>query len=192
MKKKFVVFNEGFKIDSTQKNGEGNLPVREIEPIDTIIRLDELKKSELKVAMDDAQSEIRSVKDMLFGQITYKNAQKREIEQYITAWHKKFTLSVAVIVLFFIGAPLGAIIKKGGLGTPLVFATLFFLLYYILTIMGENMVDSGFITPWKGIWMSTVILTPLGIFLTYKAANDSSLFDWDAYRKLFKKIFSRS
>jgi len=112
------------------------------------------------------------------------------MEQYQTAWHKKFTLSFAILILFFIGAPLGAIIKKGGLGTPLVFATLFFLFYYILTMIGENMVESGVVSPWKGLWLSSFFLTPLGVFLTYKAANDSALFDWDVYKRWFGRIFN--
>jgi lipopolysaccharide export system permease protein len=125
----------------------------------------------------------------LFGQIKLRESQEINKNEYKTTWHQKFTLPVALLVLFFIGAPLGAIIKKGGLGTPLVFAVLFFLLYYIVTIMGQNMVESGFISPWKGMWLSTFILTPLGAFLTYKAANDSSLFDWDEYKKYFRKLF---
>ena len=93
-----------------------------------------------------------------------------------------------VIVLFFIGAPLGAIIKKGGLGAPLIFAVLFFLMYYILSISGENMIDSNSISPIVGMWMSSIILVPIGLFLTYKAANDSALFDVDVYKRMVKKI----
>ena len=93
--------------------------------------------------------------------------------------------------MFFIGAPLGSIIKKGGLGAPLVFATLFFLLYYILTITGENMVETQVIEPWKGMWLSSFFLAPLGIFLTYKAANDSALFDRDVYKRYFRRILGK-
>ena len=93
-----------------------------------------------------------------------------------------------MIVLFFIGAPLGAIIKKGGLGAPLIFAVLFFLMYYILSITGENMIDSNDLTPAVGMWMSSIILVPIGLFLTYKAANDSALFDIEVYKRLMKKF----
>ena len=100
-------------------------------------------------------------------------------------------MSFAILVLFFIGAPLGAIIRRGGLGAPLVFATLFFLLYYVLMISGENIVESGLVTVWKGMWLSAFILTPIGIFLTYKAANDSALFDRDVYKKYFRKLIGK-
>jgi lipopolysaccharide export system permease protein len=117
--------------------------------------------------------------------------RQNALNEYKTEWHKKFTLSIAILVLFFIGAPLGAIIKKGGLGAPLIFATLFFLLYYIMTTTGENMVDTNMISPFWGMWFSTIVLIPLGFFLTYKAANDSALFDRDAYKKWFNKIFKK-
>lgn len=191
LRKKYVLLNDDYKVDTSRRDSSGNRIIQDFKAVDTIIHIDKINQSELKVALTDAQNEIRSMKDMLHGQVTYKDAQKRVIDQFITALHKKFTLSVAILVLFFIGAPLGAIIKKGGLGTPLIFAVLFFLLYYILTIMGENMVASGFIVPWKGMWISTLILTPIGLFLTYKAANDSSLFDINAYVKFFKKIVGR-
>jgi lipopolysaccharide export system permease protein len=185
-----VTLNNSFEIDSTL-DSTSQAMVPDMEPIDTIIRLDSLHESEITQDLTAAQSEIRGTKDMLFGNQRMVEAHRTNLDQYKTTWHQKFTLPIAVLVLFFIGAPLGAIIKKGGLGTPLVFATLFFLLYYILTIMGENMVASGFITPWKGMWMSTIILSPLGAFLTYKAANDSALFDLDVYKKYFRKLLRK-
>lgn len=174
--------------DTLNDSTKANL-VPDIEIVDTIMNFNKMHNSEISAALTGAQDQMRSRKDMVLGQLNYQDSQKFTINQFITALHKKFTLSFAVLVLFFIGAPLGAIIKKGGLGAPLVFATLFFLLYYILTIMGENFVESGFLVPWKGMWLSSAILTPLGIFLTYKAANDSALFDIDAYKKYFRKLF---
>ncbi|MCB9223078.1 MAG: LptF/LptG family permease [Crocinitomicaceae bacterium] len=188
LKREMVLFNDAYKVDTNKVDTTGNVVVKEIQEIDTIIHIDSLIKQDIKPLMTYVQNEIRSRKEMLNGQKMFRNAQKNVMYQFQTTLHKKFTLSVAIIVLFFIGAPLGAIIKKGGLGAPLVFATLFFLLYYILTIMGENMVESQFIEPWKGMWMSTIILTPLGAFLTYKAANDSALFDREAYKKAFRWI----
>lgn len=191
LKNQMVTFNPNFNLDSVMDSTAQNY-VPDIQPIDTIIIFDSIHSSEYSAALAAAQTDIRSTKDIIFGQTQIKTSREVEKDEYRTVWHQKFTLSIAVLVLFFIGAPLGAIIKKGGLGAPLVFATLFFLLYYVLTIMGENMVMSGFITPWKGMWLSTFCLTPLGIFLTYKAANDSALFDWDAYKKVFNRIFKRS
>lgn len=103
-------------------------------------------------------------------------------------WHRKFTLSVACIILFMIGAPLGSIIRKGGLGLPLVFAIVFFVLFYILNTIGEKMARQGVLTASQGMWLSSVVLLPIGIFLTYKAMNDSQLFNKETYYRTFKNI----
>lgn len=188
LKREMVLFNDAYLPDTNAVDSLGKKIEIDFEPITQIMKIDSLKETNLVNVMSYVQNEIRARKDMLMGQLLYRDSQKSVMIQFQTALHQKFTLSVAIIVLFFIGAPLGAIIKKGGLGAPLVFATLFFLLYYILTMLGENMVESEFIEPWKGMWMSTIFLTPLGIFLTYKAANDSALFDREAYKKAFKSI----
>lgn len=112
------------------------------------------------------------------------------ILRFLNEWHRKLTLSFACIVLFFIGAPLGAIIKKGGLGLPVVISVLFFLVFHITSISGEKMVISGILSPLAGMWMSTVILFPVALFLTYKAAKDAALFDRDTYNKYFSRIYS--
>ena len=102
---------------------------------------------------------------------------------------KKFTLSIACIIFLFIGAPLGAIIRKGGLGTPLVISVLLFLVYYIIDNTGYKMARDGHWIVWCGIWLSTFVLLPLGIFVTYKAMNDSAVFNPDAYREWIRRIF---
>ncbi len=103
-------------------------------------------------------------------------------------WHRKFTLSVACIILFMIGAPLGSIIRKGGLGLPLVFAIIFFVLFYILNTFGEKFVRQGVLTATEGMWLSSIILLPIGVFLTYKAMHDSTLFNKESYYRIFKSI----
>lgn len=95
--------------------------------------------------------------------------------RYDIEWHRKFALSFACLVIFFIGAPLGAIVRKGGLGTPMVISVLLFLLYHILTITGEKMAKSGTLDAFSGMWFSTFILTPIGLTLTWLAARESSL-----------------
>src|SRR5690606_19437622 len=104
-------------------------------------------------------------------------------------WHKKLTLSVACIVLFLIGAPLGAIIRKGGIGMPMVISVIFFLIFHILSITGEKMAKEGAISVFAGMWMATAVLTPIGLFFTYKATTDSSLFRMDAYFDSIRDFF---
>jgi len=104
---------------------------------------------------------------------------------------RKFTLSVACLVFFFIGAPLGAIIRKGGLGTPLVISVLLFLFYYVIDNTGYKMARDGRWVSWMGIWLSTFVLAPLGIYVTYKAMNDSAVFNADSYKAFFRKILGR-
>ena len=111
--------------------------------------------------------------------------------KYEVEWHRKFTLSIACIVLFFIGAPLGAIIRKGGLGMPVVISVVFFIIFHILSITGEKLAKEGQIAVYQGMWLATAVLFPIGVFLTIKATSDSSLFDANAYIELIKKFFTR-
>ena len=101
---------------------------------------------------------------------------------------KKFTLSFACLIFFFIGAPLGAIIRKGGLGVPIVISVFLFIVYYIIDNTGYKLARDGRWAVWEGIWLSSEVLLPLGIFLTYKAVNDSAVFNPDAYINFFKRI----
>ena len=104
---------------------------------------------------------------------------------------KKFTLSFACLIFFFIGAPLGAIIKKGGIGTPLVISVFLFIVYFIFDNMGYKMARDGKTEVWMGIWLSSAVLLPLGIFFTYKAVGDSAVFNVDAYAAFFRRITGR-
>jgi lipopolysaccharide export system permease protein len=113
---------------------------------------------------------------------------KSDITQHKIEWHKKLSLSVACLVLFFIGAPLGSIIRKGGLGLPLVMALLFFMIFYLLNIFGEKFTKDNLLHPVVGMWLPVIVLTPVGFFLTYKAMHDSQLFNKEYYYRAFKKI----
>ncbi len=108
-----------------------------------------------------------------------KNLRRHEIE-----WHRKITLSLACLVLFLIGAPLGSIIRKGGLGTPLVIAILFFMVFYFSSTTGEKFAKENTLTPFTGMWMATFVLVPVGLFLTYKALRDSQLFNKESYLRI--------
>ncbi|MFH1160710.1 MAG: LptF/LptG family permease [bacterium] len=102
---------------------------------------------------------------------------------------KKFTFSIACFLLFFIGAPLGAIIRKGGLGMPAVVATFFFVLFWIVSFTGEKYTAEGVMPAWQGMWIAPFMLLPIGIFLTYKASIDASLLDVDSWLKFLQKLF---
>ncbi|MDE6267068.1 MAG: LptF/LptG family permease [Muribaculaceae bacterium] len=106
----------------------------------------------------------------------------KTIRRHAIELQKKFTLSIACIIFFFIGAPLGAIIRKGGLGAPLVISVLLFIVYYIIDNTGYKLARDGHWAVWQGMWLSTAVLLPLGVFLTYKAINDSAVFNIDAWR----------
>lgn len=110
------------------------------------------------------------------------------MRRHMTAWHEKLTLSLACMIFFFIGAPLGGIIRKGGLGMPVVVSVLIFIVYYIVNNTGYKMARDGKWIVWMGMWTSTAILAPLGAFLTYKSNNDSVVLNADAYINWFKKI----
>ena len=114
--------------------------------------------------------------------------QEKLMRRHDIEMQKKFTLSFACLIFFFIGAPLGAIIKKGGLGTPLVISVLLFIVYYIIDNTGYKMARDGKIAVWEGIWLSSAVLLPLGVFFTYKAVGDSAVFNVDAYRNFFRRL----
>ena len=110
------------------------------------------------------------------------------LRRHMTAWHEKITLSLACMIFFFIGAPLGGIIRKGGLGMPVVVSVLIFIIYYIINNTGYKMARDGNWIVWMGMWTSTAILAPLGAFLTYKSNNDSVVLNADAYVNWFKRV----
>ncbi|MBB4035658.1 lipopolysaccharide export system permease protein [Dysgonomonas hofstadii] len=117
-----------------------------------------------------------------------KKSLQKNIRLHEVEWHRKFTLSFACLIFFFIGAPLGAIIRKGGLGMPVVVSVALFIIYYIIDNVGYKMARDGVWYVWQGMWLSSAVLFPLGVFLTYKAMNDSALFNPEAYNKFFRKI----
>jgi len=119
------------------------------------------------------------------------NSRMRWIKRHQIEWHRKFSLSFACFIFFFIGAPLGAIIRKGGLGMPVVISVVFFIMYYIFSLTGEKFAREDILSAVNGMWFSSFILLPLGVFLTYKAANDSVIMDIDTYMNFYKRIFKK-
>lgn len=145
-------------------------------------------KSYLQQGLQKAK---RARQDYEYKSYSMQDDQKT-IRRHAIELMKKFTLSFACIIFFFIGAPLGAIIRKGGLGTPLVISVLLFIFYYIIDNSGYKMARDGRIEVWEGMWLSSAVLLPLGIFFTYKAVNDSAVFNRDAYLNFFRKLMGRN
>lgn len=176
----YLYFHKYEKDDSTKVNQ--NL-------LKNISRLNQIIADSAKLyCIDRALSQIQSINSATqIIKDDYRNFQ-RELRYYEIEWHRKFTLSAACLVLFIIGAPLGSLIRKGGLGTPLVFAVIFFALFHLFNTFGEKFVKEGITSPFGGMWLSTVILTPIGIFLSYKAMRDSQLFNKEFYYRLITKL----
>lgn len=153
--------------------------------------LENLPPAEAAGVYSSAISRARNVQmDLDFKSLTMADDRK-SIRRHEIELIKKFTLSVACLIFFFIGAPLGAIIRKGGIGTPLVISVLLFLVYYIIDNTGYKMSRDGRWNVWFGMWLSSLILTPLGVYVTLKAMNDSSVFDADSYKRFFRRLFMR-
>jgi len=133
-------------------------------------------------------SAVNQSKVALYQPIALYTAGEKNLLQHEVAWHEKITLAIACMVMFIIGAPLGSIIRKGGIGLPLVFAVVFFVIFFLLNNFGKKLAGQSVLSPLEGMWMATYVLTPIGIFLIYKALNDSQLFNKEFYFRLSRKI----
>jgi lipopolysaccharide export system permease protein len=138
--------------------------------------------------LTSAEVSVRSIKSML--EVTKQNIKIHYINltEHSIAIHKRFTLPTACILLFVIGAALGSIIRKGGLGMPFIVAITFFIIYYFMNTIGENITKENVVSVPLGMWFPSVILAMIGIFLTIKANNDSPLMSKDSYVRLIEKI----
>jgi lipopolysaccharide export system permease protein len=125
--------------------------------------------------------------NILYTSNEYETKMK-DIRLHMLEWHKKFSLSLACLVLFFIGAPLGAIIRKGGLGVPVLTAIIFFVIFHLLNTFGAKLVKENVMTPLMGTWLSIFVLTPLGLFMIFKASRDSNLMNKEFYYRAVKRI----
>jgi lipopolysaccharide export system permease protein len=134
---------------------------------------------------------IRNVKNHLYSQNS-DYQYKIDIQNLMRIeWHRKFSLAISCIVLFFVGAPLGAIIKKGGIGLPMILSIVLFIIYYFSGTIGEQLARSSIFNPAFGMWVSTIIFLPLGIFLPFTARNDSQLLNLDGYTSFFVNLWYR-
>ena len=165
--------------------------LEKVEPIDldSVFNSPSAKfaKTYLSQAISDAK---RSLNEYEYRALMLTD-QEKLMRRHDIEMQRKFTLSFAILVFFFIGAPLGAIIKKGGLGTPLVISVFLFIIYYIFDNMGYKMARDGKMEVWQGMWLSTVVLLPLGVFFTRKAIDDSAVFNRDAYVMFFNRLIGK-
>ncbi|WP_242673107.1 LptF/LptG family permease [Niastella yeongjuensis] len=116
------------------------------------------------------------------------DSKRKELRMTLMTYHEKITMSIAVLVLFLIGAPLGSIVRKGGIGTPVVFAVVFFVIFFLLNNFGKKFVKEDVLQPVAGMWLATAVLLPIGMFLIYKALHDSQLFNKEFYYRAFRAI----
>ncbi len=138
-----------------------------------------------------ALGNMRNAQQLVDMSAVNDRADKDRLVRFQIEWHRKFTMAAACVLLFLIGAPMGAIIRKGGLGMPMLVSIVLFLIWYILTFVGEKMVTSGSLPPWLGMWGSTILLLPLALFIIRKARNDSPLFQKESYLRIWTTIRSR-
>ena len=166
-------------------------PVKEVsldKPVDINKKIKELSESDQQMLVNQAlMRTTTAMQDMQF-QGYGVNDDNYVIRRHQIELMKKFTLSLACLIFFFIGAPLGAIIRKGGLGMPIVVSVILFIIYYIIDNMGYKLARDGRWPVWQGMWLSSAVLLPLGIFLTKKAVNDSAVFNPDAWLNLLRRF----
>jgi lipopolysaccharide export system permease protein len=159
---------------------------------DTIVDIDKMFVSlstfDKEEMYREAIMNVRSNSQLITQQMEEIMNRKKNMNNYLMEWHRKFTLSIACLIFFFIGAPLGAIIRKGGLGMPVVVSILMFIAYYILMITGEKFAREDAWSMIEGMWFASLIFLPLGIWLTYKAATDSRIMSLESYQIFFKKL----
>lgn len=153
--------------------------------VDTVfLGLDKIQK---RRAIAQAINLARTQKSFITTNSNTIGYKVKRLRRYQIEKHRKFTLSISCLIFFFIGAPLGAIIRKGGLGVPVIVSVLFFLVWYMISITGEKFAREDMMAPFAGMWLSSFILIPIGIFVSYKAAMDSVILNIDSYFVFMKK-----
>ena len=148
------------------------------------------KTEKLKI-IQQTISNLRNSNKRIENQLSYIKVLDNEVTQYWIEFHRKFALTYAIIVLFFVGAPLGAIIKKGGFGAPVVIATIIFMIYFVIMSIGNNLANEHVVSPFLGMWMSGIFFTPIAFIITRAAANDSQIFNLETWRSAFVKLIQK-
>lgn len=175
----------------TIKKENDTLKSNRVKVLDTLqnktIEIAALSNSEKLLSIRQALVLLRSKHNNLEGQVNFEASREADVKKYQIEFHRKFSLSFTIIILFFIGAPLGAIVKKGGFGLPVVIAALLFMIYFVLISIGDSMAQENIVSPELGMWGPSIILFPFAIILMRAAANDSKVFDLEIWKKLLKR-----
>jgi lipopolysaccharide export system permease protein len=171
------------KIQTIKNQGFINNASDKIE----VVIFDKLTKVERKRTYEAVISALYNSNENINNQISFLETTENESKMYWIEFHRKFALTYAIIVLFFVGAPLGAIIRKGGFGAPVVIAAVVFMLYFILISIGENLANTKVLSPFWGMWLGGLFFTPVAIFISYHASNDSEIFNKEFWLTIFKK-----
>ena len=151
-----------------------------------------LKTTQNKIdVLDLALSNVIANKGSLEARKIERKFKKKTLNKFELELHKKFAIAFACIVLFFVGAPLGAIIRKGGLGLPMVIAICLFITFHFVGIFGENSSEEDGLSPWLGAWLPSIIMFPLGFLLTKRATSDKGLFSMDNFIEGIKAFFRK-
>lgn len=180
--KALLANNQTIGVDSLKKSGLHTIP---LNVADSIEKLDIREKQRL---WSNAVSNARTSKNSFSFEEGRTKDALNQLYRHKAEWHRKMSLPVSIMIFFLIGAPLGAIIRRGGLGMPIVVSVLFFVIYYIISMTGEKLARDGAWSSFAGMWLSTFILLPIAMFLVYKATNDSNLFNAEWYFGKLKKI----
>jgi lipopolysaccharide export system permease protein len=176
-----------YPLYAESEHDEGPADLTKVPPVSNSLLLN-FDRKEWSNILNNAQRSADGTKESIGFSTMVLQTKDKVLHKHEIVLQKKFTFSIACFLLFFIGAPLGAIIRKGGLGMPAVVAALFFILYYIISFIGEKYALVGAVPVWQGMWVASAILLPMGIFLVYKANADASLLDIDSWIRVLQKI----
>ncbi|MDR0995150.1 MAG: LptF/LptG family permease, partial [Tannerella sp.] len=183
------IFEERKVPDSTAKAGKGLKEENRRVDFDSLYLAQ--PPSRRLALLNRVKSSIENARaDFLFKGASI-GAEAQKMRRHEMEWHSKFAIAFACLAFFFIGAPLGAIIRKGGLGTPVVLSVLIFIFYYIINNIGSKMARDAVWAVWEGMWLSSFVLAALGAFFTYKAVNDTGILDADTYLNVLKNLIGK-
>jgi len=178
-----ILFSKAYSFDSLS-----GIPQKNVSPT---LSWPKIAKTEKLKIIQQTISNLRNSNTRIENQLSYIKVLDNEAAQYWIEFHRKFALTYAIIILFFVGAPLGAIIKKGGFGAPVVIAAIIFLIYFVLMSIGNNLANSHVVSPFLGMWLSGIFFTPIAFIITRAAANDSQIFNLETWRSAFVKLFQK-